>query len=65
MDQFEDPTGNSRNYKWGFFYVNSADPRIFVPKRYGFGYSLNFGKPYVAIGFVLILLIILFQAFLH
>ena len=65
MNEFEDPVGNSKNYKWGFFYSNPADPRIFVPKRYGFGYSLNFSKPYVVIGFILILLIILYQAITH
>jgi len=64
MDQFDDPTSNSKFYKWGFFYVNRSDPRIFVPKRYGFGYSLNFGKPFVTAGFVLILLLIILQAFL-
>ncbi|HWS00816.1 MAG TPA: DUF5808 domain-containing protein [Prolixibacteraceae bacterium] len=65
MNVFDDPTSNSKNYKWGFFYFNKADPRIFVPKRYGFGYSLNFGKPYVTVGFILILLIILYQAFFN
>jgi len=65
MREFDDPTGNSKYYKWGFFYCNKADPRVFVPKRYGLGYTLNFGKPYVTAGFILILLIILFQAFFH
>jgi hypothetical protein len=27
----------------GDFYFNKNDPKIFVPKRYGFGYTLNFG----------------------
>ena len=31
-------------YRWGVFYVNAADRRLFVPKRFGFGYTLNFGR---------------------
>ena len=65
MQEFNDPTGDSGNYKWGIFYCNRADSRIFVPKRFGFGYTLNFCKPYVTIGFILILLIILFRVFFH
>jgi len=62
MNEFDDPTNSSKNYIWGFFYFNKADPRIFVPKRYGIGYSLNFGKPYVAVGFILILILIFYLA---
>lgn len=65
MDQIDDPSGNYNNYKWGVFYVNRSDSRIFVPKRFGFGYTLNFGKPYVTIGFILILAIIFFQVLFH
>ncbi|HJV48108.1 MAG TPA: DUF5808 domain-containing protein [Geothrix sp.] len=32
-----------RLYRWGLFYVNPADPRIWVPKRFGIGWTLNFG----------------------
>jgi len=31
-------------WKWGIFYVNRDDPKVFVPKRYGIGYTLNFGN---------------------
>jgi uncharacterized membrane protein len=65
MEDFSDPTRDSKNYKWGFFYCNRNDPRIFVPKRYGFGYGLNFHQPYVALGLILVILIILYMAFTH
>jgi len=26
------------------FYVNRENPDVFVPKRYGIGYTLNFGN---------------------
>lgn len=33
------------NGKWkGLFYSNSDDPALFVPKRHGIGYTLNFGN---------------------
>ena len=28
----------------GFFYSNPNDPALLVPKRYGIGYTLNFGN---------------------
>jgi uncharacterized membrane protein len=31
-------------WKLGIFYVNPADPAIFVPKRFGIGYTCNFGS---------------------
>lgn len=37
----------SINWKWGIFYVNRADARIFIPKRFGIGWTLNFAKPIV------------------
>jgi len=30
-------------WKWGIFYVNPENPDV-VPKRYGIGYTLNFGN---------------------
>jgi uncharacterized membrane protein len=29
----------------GIFYVNPEDPRLWVPKRFGMGYTLNFARP--------------------
>jgi uncharacterized membrane protein len=39
----------------GMFYSNREDPAVFVPKRYGFGYTLNFGNPWSWVVLVLIL----------
>jgi Family of unknown function (DUF5808) len=30
----------------GIFYWNPKDPALFVPKRFGIGYTLNFGNPW-------------------
>jgi uncharacterized membrane protein len=32
-------------WRLGLFYFNPADPAILVPKRFGFGWTLNFGRP--------------------
>jgi len=42
----------------GPFYANPDDPALFVPKRYGIGYTLNFGNPLCWIVVALILAIL-------
>ena len=32
-------------WKLGVFYVNAHDPSLFVPKRFGVGWTVNFGRP--------------------
>ena len=32
-------------YKLGVFYVNPEDPSVWVPKRFGIGWTLNLGRP--------------------
>ena len=45
-------------WKWGIFYFNPADSRIFVPKRIeSLGWTLNFARPGTSL---LILVFILF-----
>jgi uncharacterized membrane protein len=44
------------NWKWGIFYFNKSDHRIFPPKRIKeMGWTINFANPYVIV--VLFLLI--------
>ncbi len=44
------PGGGDRtddaNWRAGIFYVNREDPALFVEKRFGIGYTLNFGNPW-------------------
>jgi uncharacterized membrane protein len=40
----EQPNDESSFYKFGLFYCNPADKRIFVPMRYGFGWTFNFAN---------------------
>jgi uncharacterized membrane protein len=32
-------------WKWGLFYYNPADPAVWVEKRFGIGWTFNFGHP--------------------
>ncbi len=36
---------DDRYWYGGFFYNNPDDPAMFVPKRFGLGWTLNFGHP--------------------
>lgn len=36
---------DGRHWKAGMFYFNRGDSRILVPKRLGFGRTLNFAHP--------------------
>ncbi len=45
---------DSNNWKLGFVYYNKADKRLFLPKRAGFGYTLNFANRITYLYFILI-----------
>jgi uncharacterized membrane protein len=36
---------DDRLYRWGLFYFNRDDPALFVPKRFGIGWTLNMARP--------------------
>lgn len=46
----------------GAFYINRDDPSIFVEKRFGIGYTINFGNPKAVALLVAFLAIIAFVA---
>lgn len=39
------PEEIKRHWKWGMFYANAEDERLWVPKYIGVGWTLNFAKP--------------------
>jgi uncharacterized membrane protein len=49
--------GGAELYRWGLLYVNPEDSRIWVPKRLGVGWTLNFGHSMS--WFILILLLLI------
>jgi hypothetical protein len=46
----------------GSFYSNPSDPALLVPKRFGIGYTLNFGNPrsWAVLAFVLLMVVVPF-----
>ena len=59
MLRHRDNRTSDRCWKAGIFYVNPADPELFVKKRLGIGYTLNFGNPWswVVLAFVTLIAI--------
>jgi len=52
-DQQNDPS----KYKWGIFYYDPEDPRVFIPKNIrSLGFTLNFANPdsWLIIGAIII-----------
>jgi len=45
-----------RCWKAGVFYNNSDDSSLFVPKRFGIGYTINFAHPWSAVVLALLIL---------
>ncbi len=41
----EDIQDEPKNWKLGIIYYNPSDPRTFVSKRVGIGWTLNFAQP--------------------
>ncbi len=50
---------NDDRYWYGFFYNNPEDPDVIVPRRNGFGWTVNFGHPQGKRFLIAILLIVL------
>jgi uncharacterized membrane protein len=52
----------SECWKWGGFYYNPQDKRIFLPKRSGLGLTLNFAHPISTVIMILVVVIIIISA---
>jgi len=50
---------DNSNWVWGVFYVNKDDPSIMVEKRFGFGYTINFGNRWAVLLMATFLVLIL------
>jgi len=54
-----DAPDDDARWKAGILYIDRHDPALFVPKRFGLGWTINLGHPAgIAIGVVLLLLIV-------
>lgn len=48
-----------KNWKLGIFYFNRKDKRLFPPKRFYGGWTLNFANPYSIIATVVLVVLII------
>ena len=55
---------DDRYWSAGFFYNNPDDPALFVPKRFGLGWTLNFGHPQARLVLIGVLVVILVTSLL-
>lgn len=53
---------NPSKYKYGLFYWNPDDQRIWVPKLMGWGWTLNFANPLSYIFLIIIFLLVFYLA---
>jgi uncharacterized membrane protein len=49
--------GEQSEWHGGMLYYNPNDKKIFLPKRFGGGYTLNFAKPFSIVLSVLIIMV--------
>jgi uncharacterized membrane protein len=50
---------DERYWYAGLFYTNPDDPALFVPKRFGLGWTMNFGHPQAKLVLIGILLLVI------
>ena len=50
---------DDRYWYGGIFYYNPDDPAVLVPRRFGFGWTLNFGNPRGRLIMIVTLLVVL------
>src|ERR1700687_5463523 len=50
---------DDRYWYGGFFYNNPDDPAVFVPKRFGLGWTMNFGHPQAKLVLIGMLVLVL------
>lgn len=50
---------DDRYWYGGMFYYNPDDPAMFVPRRFGLGWTINFGNPRGRLFMIVILLMVL------
>lgn len=50
---------NDRFWKLGIFYVNPEDPALFLPERFGVGWTMNWGRPsaWVVLGVLVVAIV--------
>ncbi|MEJ7681318.1 MAG: DUF5808 domain-containing protein [Segetibacter sp.] len=59
-ETFDEWHNDPSNWKWGEFYYNKNDKRLFPPKRIKeFGWTVNFANPISVLAFLVLLILII------
>lgn len=58
MGENKENKGKESSHYFLIFYWNPKDKRLFVPKRYGIGWTVNFANPFSVLALVGIMVII-------
>lgn len=45
LNDLESGPGDDQHWKWGMFYFNKDDHELFVEKKFGVGWTINFARP--------------------
>jgi len=57
-DNFDNGYSDPSNWKWGIFYFNKDDKRIFPPKRNKYaGWTVNFANLYSIIALIVLIIL--------
>jgi uncharacterized membrane protein len=60
-DRYKHKYDDDQYWKWGMFYFNPDDKRIFPPKRlYGTGWTVNFANWYSVLAMIVVLATVIF-----
>lgn len=45
LDSLESEPSDDEHWKWGLFYYNKDNPELFIEKKFGIGWTVNFARP--------------------
>lgn len=62
-DNFKSSPGDDEYWKWGIFYFNKDNPDLFIEKKFGVGWTVNFARPGIWIFLLMIIIIPLIPMF--
>lgn len=63
LTSMESSPGDDAHWKWGIFYFNKEDPDLFVEKKFGVGWTVNFARPGIWIFLFIVIVVPLLPLF--
>lgn len=63
LDSAESSPSDDQYWKWGLFYYNKNNPDLFIEKKFGVGWSVNFARPGIWIFLFIVMVLPLLPMF--